>query len=889
MSSSAPFVSPSGTVKGSRLTTYRLVQIIGATSDSDIGEGWIVEDNSLNNIDDDGDGDIDEADEKIVYEIPLGYEGSTYLDDIAYYIYNNDVGYADGYQNIITYTIGFMGDHISNLFLINTSNNGNGFTNLYDTNDPDYAKYHYEASSPEALISAMNDAITSILERTTVFAAPVVPVSRTTSGNRIYMSFFTPKSGNFWEGNVVKFALDDDNKIVDVTGAAATELNGALKESAVPYWSTIDWAADPLSFPAAPKANGIFYSQRPIYTYLGVDTDITAAANAFTNTNITAALLGTPLHSADEIIDYIRGADIFDDDGDTITDENRAVITGDVLHSEPAVFEYIYPEGTLTLETAIASITSGELLVGNKGGRAYANGVGLQEDGEEKIRFERVLSPFSVGETITGTQSGTSAIVAATTDRTMIFFGANDGMLHAVKDATGSASWSFIPPNQLARLKDIVEGTEHSYFVDGSPKIYLIDDDGDGMLAIDGDDDNDGTPDSAPDRVVLVCGERKGSSSFFALDITDPDNPQYLWRISATDDSSFAPPTLYAELGESWSTPRFGKVKTTAIDTVGTNAVIIGGGYSADNSMGTSLYIVNILTGDQLEKFSFNPAYSIASAVTTVDTNDNGFLDKLYIGDLGGNMYRIGYFKASDNITLLPFPTTDENISNWDSHLLFSVNDGVEFTDSKFYYPPSVTLEHGYDLVFMATGDREDPCNQLTSDGAFVVKDTHSSALSLTIDDLLDITDPTDATYRVPDLNGADLGWYYKLADGEKVLSKGLVFSGSYFFTTFTPNDDPCLPGGLARLYALQYKTGAASIDFDGDGTADASAIIGGGIPSRPVLVINDETDDTKLLISVGSTNADEDSKSQGAGIIDIAPDFTNNFYYIWWRDWLIP
>ena len=32
LSSSAPFVSPSGTVKGSRLTTYRLVQIIGATS-----------------------------------------------------------------------------------------------------------------------------------------------------------------------------------------------------------------------------------------------------------------------------------------------------------------------------------------------------------------------------------------------------------------------------------------------------------------------------------------------------------------------------------------------------------------------------------------------------------------------------------------------------------------------------------------------------------------------------------------------------------------------------------------------------------------------------------------------------------------------------------------
>ena len=29
----------------------------------------------------------------------------------------------------------------------------------------------------------------------------------------------------------------------------------------------------------------------------------------------------------------------------------------------------------------------------------------------------------------------------------------------------------------------------------------------------------------------------------------------------------------------------------------------------------------------------------------------------------------------------------------------------------KFFYPPSVTLEKGYDLVFMGTGDRENACD----------------------------------------------------------------------------------------------------------------------------------------------------------------------------------
>ena len=867
-----------------------------------ISEGWIIENMSSNGLDDDGDGVTDESDEQVSYQIPIGYEGSTYLDDIAYYIYNNDVGYPDGFQNIITYTIGFMGDHVSNLFLINTSNNGNGFTNLYNTNDPDYGKYHWEVSDPDDLVDALSEAIDSILQRTTVFAAPVVPVTRTTSGDRIYMSFFTPRPGNFWEGNVVKFALNEDNKIIDKNGDFATYDNGALKEDAVPFWATIDWAADPLSS-TAPRENGIFYSQRPIYTYLGSNVEITASVNAFNETNITAELLGNPVHSAEEIINYIRGADVFDEDEDTITDENRNVITGDVLHSEPAVYEFIHSEGTLKLEnvTGTTLFEDGELLIGDGGGRAYANGGG---DGSS-IKYQQLLSPFTPGEIVTGASSNVSGTITSDglSDRTMIFFGANDGMLHAVKDEDGTASWSFIPPNQLARLKEIVEGRTHGYFVDGSPKLYLVDDDGDGFIDTDGDDDNDGNVDSDPDQVVLVCGERKGSSSFFALDVTDPDKPKYLWRISPTNDTTFAWPNILGDLGESWSEPTFGLVKTgeteiydelarayITTDTI-KPALIIGGGFSSDNSTGTSVYILDLLEGTEIKRFTpantaSAAAYSFPSAVVALDTNNNGILDKLYVGDLGGNMYRFGRFTESDGKTLLEFPDVNEDISTWQSHLLFSVNDATNFTSSTFYYPPSITLERGYDLVFMGTGDRENPCDPSTTDGAFVLKDTNDSG-SYTVSNLLDITDPEATDYSLPNLDEGSRGWYYRLATGEKVLSRGTVFNQVYYFTTFTPSTDPCLPGGLARLYALNYKTGEAIIDFSADGTLDTNLDIGGGIPSRPVLVINDDPGDTKLLISVGSTNPDDDSESQGAGIISTDPEFENNFFYLWWRDWI--
>ena len=56
-----------------------------------IGEGNIKEDNTNDGIDNDGDAGIDEADEAVTYNIPLNQNGSTYLDDVAYYLYSNDI------------------------------------------------------------------------------------------------------------------------------------------------------------------------------------------------------------------------------------------------------------------------------------------------------------------------------------------------------------------------------------------------------------------------------------------------------------------------------------------------------------------------------------------------------------------------------------------------------------------------------------------------------------------------------------------------------------------------------------------------------------------------------------------------------------------------------
>ena len=660
-----------------------------------------------------------------------------------------------------------------------------------------------------------------IISKWGMFMAPVVPEARTFSGDKIYLALFKPVEDNFWQGNVAKYSISSNNRIVDVNGNPVMQPDGAVMKDAVPYWSTKDWADDT-------KSNYIHNASRHIYTYL---TGMTAFSS--NNTGLTAAILGNPVRSPADIINYVRGADVFDENGNGDVTENRAVITGDVLHSEPSIFQY--------------------------------------RDANKS-------------------------------SKTIVYFGANDGMLHAVLDFTqspetgqmnyGQEAWAFIPTDQLPRLKEMIENIGHQVYIDATPKIFFKDIDKDGVV-----DTMDG------DKVILVCGERKGGFGYFALDVTDPFDPQYLWRINSYDDSEpgkAGPTTIIAELGQTWSEPRFGLVKTSDSDTVGTPVFFIGG---------KAVIAINVLTGTVVKKFTTGMNYSFASSVAVIDENDNGFVDKVYVGDLGGQMWRFSSFVDSSGKPLV-FPNCNENINSWTGEIFFKTDDRHP---RKFFYPPSVTLEKGYDMVFMGTGDRENAC---CNNGSFActftepdiiagVKDTHSSlpiigerdvAGSLSAGDLVNVTHPMavhpDLTVsQDADSNGIiDQGWYIRLegkngiAKGEKVLEEGTVFYKTFYITTFTPNDDPSTLGGHGKLYALDHLTGRAVLDFDHDSKKELRLTIGDGIPSKPVVLITETG--TKLLVSAESTAPNATGQSLATGVINIDPfQPPVNFYLKSWRD----
>lgn len=650
------------------------------------------------------------------------------------------------------------------------------------------------------------------------FVAPAIPPDRTTSGSFAYLALFRPTSSNFWQGDLVKLGLDEDGNFVDANGAPALDSDGNLKASAQPFWALKDWS-NPV------KSNYIHNTYRKIYTYLGISKDLAHPSNEFKSKNvaITAPILCNPDDAVSEIIDYVRGADVFDEDGDGDTTENRAFILGDIMHSKPLVLTYRYPDNT---------------------------------------------------------------------SQTYVYFGADDGMLHAVLDTETEANgdvttygkevWAFIPPDQLHRLKDMIEGESHSYYVDSSPKAYTIDVDGDGIL-----DKDDG------DRIILICGERKGGRSYFALDVTDPREPIFLWRISCSNDAGLfklppgaRPDVIIPELGRTWSEPVFGRVKTADDDTVGTPVFFIGGGFSATNSAGKAILAISPIDGSVVKRFKNGVAgithmnFSIPSTVAAIDEDGNGFTDKLYVGDTGGQIWRVGKFTDPYGDPL-QFPAADENIKLWTAVRLFSATSAPR---RMFFYPPSVSFERGYDLLLIGSGNREDPCERSSAERIYALKDFHDDR-TLTEDDLVDVTNPPpvpdfDSETADADNNGfVDRGWFIRLATGEKVLEKGLLFNKVYYVTTFIPDGGQ----GRARLCALSYKTGTPAL-FAEEGNGTRSRIVGVGVPSKPVMYIG--RTNLKLFISTATPVIGGPGlvTSAEAAILEIQPLApTSNLFYSWW------
>lgn len=688
-------------------------------------------------------------------------DGSDYLDDVAKYLYENDINASLGpvgdtfeKQNVIIYTIGFRTD---NQLLAETAYRGGGL--------------YYTANSISGLTAAFQKIMSDIADVNSVFVSPVVPMSqmnRTFAGSSLYVGFFKPQVDGEWAGNVKKYGLDDQGMIVDADGLYATLADGTIKDNARSFWSTS--ADGPNVLEGGLGTILLDQAFRNLYTYLGSSTDLTHPSNEFSianSSNLTATTLGVgSVAEKDSVIDDIHGV-------------GKAWKLGDILHSKPAVIHY-------------------------------------DTDGNGSL------------------------------DETFIFAGSNEGMMHCFKDSDGSETWGFIPPDLLTRLKELSDGsTNHKYFVDGVPKVYQ----------------NAG-------QKILFFGERRGGYNYYALDVTTYNSPTYLYSIGQTflvgedGDNNGSADGADATLGQSWSEPTVHEIQTSS----GPETVfLMAGGYddnqdqatpSATDSTGRAIFTVQVSNG-AIGKLNIN-AGNFADMthcildVAGFDTNGNQYTNRIYAGDLAGNMF------AFEN---------DDGDDSWSPRKLFSAS-AVDGVKRKIFYSPDAVGERYGEMIFFGTGDRADPEETGVVNRIYAVKNewTGTGFSTLTEADLVDVTADLivlgDATQRAQERVDLETkkGWYIRLEHlGEKVTSAVTVFDGVVYFTTYTPEAvgpppaDPCVDvsgRGEARLYAVDYKTGEAAFEWstiyeeDGDpkevakGKYDREYMIGTSIASAPVIAV---------------------------------------------------
>ena len=145
----------------------------------------------------------------------------------------------------------------------------------------------------------------------------------------------------------------------------------------------------------------------------------------------------------------------------------------------------------------------------------------------------------------------------------VVYVPTNDGYLHAIDSQTGIELWSFIPPEFLPRLKKLYEDAvtpEREYAIDGDVTVFKYDVDGDGAVDV-----ADG------DKVYVIFGFARGGSAYYALNVTDKDEPALLWKRNTAQ---------LPGLAKSWSTPTIAKVDINgATQNAGKFVLIFGGGY----------------------------------------------------------------------------------------------------------------------------------------------------------------------------------------------------------------------------------------------------------------------------------------------------------------------
>lgn len=694
-----------------------------------------------------------------------------YADDVARWMANTPVKVGDANSKVRTYVIG-LGDpentygEMSSLIEIAAAGRGN----------------HEFADNFAALERNIEKVLMTIIENATSFSAAAITSVQTRGFTSAFIPRFIPHSGAQWEGSLARYQLynefaagctkadegkknarnpngdsscndfylrDLNEKFVGEDGTGKfveLDTSQAWNSTTNANGWPIKKTADNKTIPATPLWEAATQLSSRVDTLIAAGTDITTAANArkiytvapdsdgaysktlvpFTVANVetiapllklgdvtgdfcttlsvyTRNTYATTNDCAADVIRFMHGQDVMRQNPYNRTSPQPAVlksrpnILGDIFHSTPVL---------VTPPVA-----------------AYLCDLGIAN--------QCVPSLYSPSLTAGGEEAYKAYATTYHHRDQFVLVAANDGMLHAFNagvyetadngvgsfnTGTGKELWAFIPPDQLPKLIRYVLGDRHELLVDGSAMVRDVWVDGSGE-----DTDKDHEKQADEFHTVAVVGEREGGRSFFALDVTDPDEPAFLWA------SPLPSKTTNLNRGESWNdlgpaAPPIGpiaaydetspKVKVGGVAAREQYIVALGGGYDASLLRGRSIHILDVWTGDEVYGYYHAEATSgtdprkqlfpVAAPVSLIDSDSDGLFDLGVVGDTAGQVWTMNLSKPGQNTG------GDGRYDNWLTGRAFVQFEGESFAKRSPFFQRAVaaSLPGGDIRIFLGAGDR---------------------------------------------------------------------------------------------------------------------------------------------------------------------------------------
>ncbi len=673
---------------------------------------------------------------------------------------------------------------------------------------------YFESGSADELAATLTAVLNEASLPAITFAAPSVSVDPDTlfsNRNDIYLSVFEPSLNPVWSGNLKGYWYDGVLKDYSVPRISAIDSSsGLIRGDAKSQWSTV------------PDGNTIASG---------------GAAEKIKNTEQRWIVTNNP-HGPTQLLD----------------DKNR--ITTELITAT----ELGLPDRILQLE-----VDDAQSLIN------WTNGLDERDWDEDGITDEnrrQYGDPLHSNPIVITYGKNTSD-----TYDSVVYFGTNEGFLHAVDTNSGEDIFSFVPWDLLDILK-------HAYVnMPYAKKLYGMD----GYLTTwINDTDNNGFIDNSKDFAYLLAGMRRGGRDYHALDVSNKESPVYLWKITGGTGE-------FKELGQTWSKMIHGKMRHPDTGKL-TDVLVFSGGYddrqddvtvTTTDEQGRAIYIVEAETGNLVWNAGLTDAalnfpemqYSFPASPAVVDINGDGLFDQIYAGDMGGQIWRFD------------FPV--------DGEISGGVIADVSAEDNmprRFFTSADVALvdpneQSAYLTISLGTGSRSQPL--ATENNAFyVIRQEHKAGTPdgygykpanfdtyqpITPNQLVDLTsnkivegsseEKTDIANQLIQSHG----WYIMMEEhGEKVLNTSITLDNKVVFTSYVPGkqSECSIDPGSNNLYILSLLDGGPAIDNDEDGLLRKSdrkiTLNTPGISAPPSSIFSTTPDgDTKVTVLVGTESKD--------------------------------